>query len=299
MKPKGYWTKDKCQEEALKYKTRIDFKKKSPAYSQVVKNKWLYELCSHMTYLQKPKDYWTKEKCQEEALKYDTKNEFKNNSMLYYYSIKNNWLNDICKHMKEIRKPNGYWCYDKCKEESIKYETRSDFQKYSSSAYKKSQQNGWLEEICLHMFKPKNLSYRCIYACEFEDNCVYVGLTNNIKTRKNKHLTYKNGPVYKHIKETNTLPNFIKLTEYLCVEEAILNEGKYVDKYKNDGWKILNSAKTGSVGSNIIYWTKEKCYEESLKYNKITEFMKKSAGAYGAAYRNGWIYEFNFKIKKR
>lgn len=48
-KPKGFWTKEKCQEEALKYKSRSDFAKKSGGvYSKARKNNWLNDICSHM-----------------------------------------------------------------------------------------------------------------------------------------------------------------------------------------------------------------------------------------------------------
>jgi hypothetical protein len=83
-KPVGYWTKEKCQEEALKYKTKKEFQKNSSAYGISAKNKWINEVCSHMLEIKKPKNYWTKEKCQKEALKYRTKNEFKDNSLSCY-----------------------------------------------------------------------------------------------------------------------------------------------------------------------------------------------------------------------
>jgi len=48
-KPNGYWTKEKCQEEALKYKIKKDFIKNCRAtYDAVSRNKWLNEICSHM-----------------------------------------------------------------------------------------------------------------------------------------------------------------------------------------------------------------------------------------------------------
>lgn len=43
-RPKGYWDKERCRAESLKYKTRMDFKRGSgSAYSYSVKNKWLNE----------------------------------------------------------------------------------------------------------------------------------------------------------------------------------------------------------------------------------------------------------------
>jgi hypothetical protein len=102
-KPKGYWTKEKCHDEALKYKTRNDFfKGSSGVYNISRRNKWLDSICSHMTNKKyKKKNYWTKERCHDEALKYKTRKEFKqNNSSAYSISSNNKWLNEITSHMK-------------------------------------------------------------------------------------------------------------------------------------------------------------------------------------------------------
>lgn len=48
-KCKGYWTKENCQKEALKYNSRKEFLDKyCDAYRSSVKNKWLDEICKHM-----------------------------------------------------------------------------------------------------------------------------------------------------------------------------------------------------------------------------------------------------------
>lgn len=48
-KPKGYWTKEKCLEAALKYKTKTEFRiNESGAYSAARKYGWLNEITSHM-----------------------------------------------------------------------------------------------------------------------------------------------------------------------------------------------------------------------------------------------------------
>ncbi len=105
---KFFWTRERCQEEALKYNNRSDFKKfSSSSYNVSLKNYWLDELCEHMTEIVKPKGYWTIERCQEDALKYNTRNEFKNKSRSSYgAATKNNWLDDICFHMVNGRIKN-------------------------------------------------------------------------------------------------------------------------------------------------------------------------------------------------
>ena len=49
----------------------------------------------------KPSGHWTFENCEIEAKKYKSKKEFKSKSGgCYQQSIKNNWLDKICHHMK-------------------------------------------------------------------------------------------------------------------------------------------------------------------------------------------------------
>jgi len=47
-KPNGYWTYERCKEEALKYMTRGEFAKESKAYDIAWREKWLDKICSHM-----------------------------------------------------------------------------------------------------------------------------------------------------------------------------------------------------------------------------------------------------------
>jgi hypothetical protein len=102
------WTKEKCHEVALKCKSRSEFSKKhGSVYYSSRKNGWIDEVCSHMVQIIKPKNYWTKEKCHETALKYKSRSEFGKKSKGAYHSArKNGWLDEICSHMKKkINKP--------------------------------------------------------------------------------------------------------------------------------------------------------------------------------------------------
>ncbi len=49
-RPNGYWTIDKVREEAKKFNSRSEFKRKSgSAYSYALKNGWLDDVCSDYT----------------------------------------------------------------------------------------------------------------------------------------------------------------------------------------------------------------------------------------------------------
>lgn len=95
---------------------------------------------------------WTFETCTEEALKYNTKIDFRNNSSSAYVTAKNKkWLNDICKHMIEIKKPNGYWTKEKCVEISMLFDNLTDLAKEYPSCWVIMKRNGWLDELTKHM----------------------------------------------------------------------------------------------------------------------------------------------------
>jgi hypothetical protein len=143
----GYWSKEKCIEEALKCSSKKEFETKHPGgYAACRKNGWIIEISSHMNNrISKEKGYWTKEKCQEESIKYKSRSTFqKNNISAYQTSINNNWLDDICSHMVICRNPN--WTKELCLEEALKY-TKSDFRKKSPSAYERSRKSGWLGDL--------------------------------------------------------------------------------------------------------------------------------------------------------
>lgn len=95
---------------------------------------------------------WTIDKVKEEALKYNTRNEFRINSKsAYSMAHRSGYLDDVCSHMLGGRKPNGYWNIDKVREEALKFNTRNDFKKGSPGAYSKAQASNWLDDVCSHI----------------------------------------------------------------------------------------------------------------------------------------------------
>ena len=298
IKPNYYWTEKRCGENALKYKTRRDFQKYSGgAYNSAKRNGWLDNICSHMIIKQKKNGYWNYEKCEKIVKNYNDKPSLrKNHGYVYDIIIKNKWF-DLFSHMKEIKKPNNYWNYEKCKEIALKCNNITDFYKNYSTIYYLINKNKWFELIS-HFEKKENNNKRCIYAFEFSDNFVYIGLTDNINRRKNQHLREKNSQVYKHIKETNLQLELKQLTEYIDKDLASEKEGEYVEQYKNNGWNILNKVKTGTLGGNTLKWTFEKCKEIILKCNTKNGIKKKYPSVYGAIRRNGWKNELYELLEK-
>lgn len=232
---------------------------------------------------------WNKEECIKVALLFENRGEFeKKYRGAYMAARKNNWLDYICLHMNYVNKK---WCESDCHKESLKYNNRSELCKFNSSVYKKIIKNGW-NYMFSHMNKDYVNDNRCIYVYEFSDNHVYVGLTKDLDRRNIQHMS--KGSVFNYIKISKCDYKLVKLTDYINIFDAIKMEIEYVDNYQRMGWDILNMKKAGGIGScgdlgKIPYWTKERCQEESIKYQSRTEFKKKSQSAYQSALRNNWL----------
>ena len=237
--------------------------------------------------MKKCNNYWTKERCYEISIQYDSRGKFrKNDASAYRTALSNNWLNEICTHMTYV---NKYWDYNKCKTEALKYKNRTEFQKFSKGAYSFAKRNNFISEICKHMIKIGSKEFRCVYVFEFENNFAYVGLTYNIINREFDHN--RKGPVHKHIKKTKSKYKLIQLTDYIKKEDAQKIEENKISEYKNNGWLLLNTQINSTLGGSEIYWIYDKCKKEALKYKHRTDFRKGSGGAFSSSRRNGWYDE--------
>jgi predicted GIY-YIG superfamily endonuclease len=136
---------------------------------------------------------------------------------------------------------------------------------------------------------------RCIYSYEFEDNSVYIGLTYNINNRNNRHIKDNSSSVNERMKICKNF-QFNQLTNFIDPMDAKEQEKKFVEKYKNEGWIILNKTGAGSLGGNILKWQYDNCKEESLKYNTRKELKINSLGCYLRICREKWFELFNHMI---
>ena len=149
------WTFETCKIDALRFHTRTEWQKNNrSAYCAAHKNKWLDECCGHMKYVKLPNNYWTLEKCIEEAKKYATKSVWATKSSgSYNCAHKNDWLEKCCQHMESSRHLKGYWTLEVCKLDALSYTTRDDWFNAKSGGYSAAHRKGWLDECCGHMIE--------------------------------------------------------------------------------------------------------------------------------------------------
>lgn len=288
--PKGYWTKEKCREEALKYKTKMEFKEKSgSAYTKSVREEWLDEICSHMEILKHKKGYWTKEKCREEALKYNTRDEFaKAKGWGYQTTIKNGWDIELFDHMK---------ISGNLKKRCIYVYEFNDNSAYVGLTYNfdKRWYKRLLDEhdiVKIYMDKTNLIPKR-------------IQLTDYIESKEASKLeTYyfniykKNGwNMLNRVKTGSLGGDEIKWTYEICKEVALKYKTNN-DFLKNDvnclssiykkGWTELLSHLI-PVKNHKNFWTYEKCLDHALTCETKKEFITKHKGAYSKAVNEKWL----------
>ena len=233
----------------------------------------------------KPPYYWTKEKCQKESLKYESKSEFKkHNAGAYNAAKKFKCLDEICSHMIPLGN-----LYKRC----IYVYEFSDNTAYIGLTYNLNERNrrhlkkGVISEY-LKITNTYNLKQLTDYLNIEDAKKTEIFFIDNYK---------KNGWVVlnKHIGgELGT--GKIKWSYERCKIEA----QKY--NYRSDFHDRAGGAHRASRLSGwlddicshmkkINKWNKENCQKEALKYKSRYEFNKKSKSAYGSALRNGWLDE--------
>jgi len=303
-KPKGYWTKERVIEEAKRHNNFTDWNKSSSESVRASYSLGIHKECTeHMVKLQITPFKWTYKECEIISKLYKTHREFKKSEHNgCYQTIIKKGYNELLEHLVYDRKTKGYYTLDVCKDISLKYKTRSEVQKYDSSAYKVIWKNGWEDECYKHMImgiRNTNSKPKYIYALEFSDNYAYIGLTQNNKKREGDHkrltetVIKENPTVTRHILKTGLLPKYIILTNE-PIERSLASEKElyYYNKYKDDGWKMLNIKKPGSLGGMNPIWIYEK-FKELTDQCKTTQEFNKLVPSYARCImrKNDWYDE--------
>ena len=151
----GFWTMENCLADALKFNSIADWRKNSTAACSAAYAKGWQNVChAHMERKRNHNNYWTLETCRDSAKRFETRAEWaKENGGAYNAARAYGWLDECCSHMNRQLRPNGYWTFDRCKEDALRFNTRREWMFGSASAYAISGRNGWRDACCAHMPK--------------------------------------------------------------------------------------------------------------------------------------------------
>ena len=254
----------------------------------------------------KSNNYWTKEKLQDEANKYETRGNFwKFSPSAASITSTKKWMDELFKnHINKgystHRKIDNYWTKEKLQDEVNKYKLRIDLKKNNYPAYISACSKKMIDYLFrLHI----NNGYidreewvensYIIYVYEIEEhNKAYVGLTNNITRRDKEHLFNIKSKLKIFCKEYNIpLPKYKILEEKLNSIEAQKKENEWVNFYKKNKWYLFNITKPGTLGGSTIKWTKTALQREANKYKTRSEFCKNNNSAYVSVSHKKWMDE--------
>lgn len=296
---RGYWTIERCFEEAKKFKYRSTFKKESGrAYSVLYKNGLLDEACKHMIKMDTITK-WTKENCIEAAKQCKTKSEF-NSKFCGAMTIakKRGWYNELLQYFTPVGSK-----YKRC----IYVCEFSDNHAYVGLTYNfekrkkdhlRDKDSSIFKYISLSNLKP--LFKQVTEYLDYQEAAIKEGEFLN---------EYKNnGWVMLNRAPTGGLGSkdeiIRKWTEEKCFGVA-RTCSSYKEFYENYSG-ALNYCKKHNLINKIkdmfpltirntyhkkTKWNKESALEESEKYNTIKEFIKKNSGAYLFLLKNGFQKE--------
>jgi hypothetical protein len=301
---KTIWTLEKCKEEALKYKTRNEFRLNSSAYSAALRNNWITDICSHMTQKSKPKGYWTFEMCKIAAKNCNSRIEFnKKYRGAYLVACKNNWLNDICLDMIGPNRKNKKWTI-------YSYIILDKYVYVGLTSDEKSRKH-------FHLNCNKSTVYKFIKDNNIKnDDIKYTIEINNIIEEKKSsqlenyylNLYLEKGYIKLNKIKTGGLGGMIvtwnkekcKKVAQICNSRSEFSkkfESAYSSARKNKWLDEICSHMKPVTKKPANYWTKELCFDAAKKYKNKSEFNKKNRGAFKSVLRNGWLNEMCYKQK--
>jgi hypothetical protein len=265
-KMNGEWNIEDALEEVKNYECVGHLQKNKAGLYKFLERNNLLKVVFPKTFNELKKEkYGDKEECQKEALKYESRRDFRIKSSSFYESSrKNGWINEICSHMVKI-KPS-IWTPELIKEKSSECRNRSEFEKKYSGGYKMAKKLNLLDEI--FPIKPKR---EVVFLKPFSENDTRK-IMWNIDLVREKSL------------ECRTKSEF--QIKYSGGHKVAKKYGILNDLFPVEDRPIRKSI-----------WSYDLVKEKSSECRNVSEFRKKYSGAEKAAKRYGWLDELFPKEK--
>lgn len=206
-----------------------------------------------------PQGYWSIERVTDEAHKYVSRNQFRENAYgAFKAAEKYGLLDSLFTPSSKVAHVAGYWTDKRVIEEGKKYQTKGDFKSHSASAYKIACQKGLIDSMTwlVNGRNKKRGPYKG-HKYTKEDVITIIEQFHCITTQD---LRKANEYAYKKSRENNWLEDF-----------------GLIEKKHEDG-----------------YWTQERVWDVARQYTNKAEFHKQEPVAYRWASRYGLLNKMSW-----
>ena len=307
---KSRYTYEVCKQLANGRKSRYEFRRKCPgAYRVSVKNGWISDFLKPIVQRNLDYDY-----CRSVASTCQSRAELvKKDQSVYYKALAKGWIDEFSEEFsymdssdafRQTLHENGkYMTDDELEAEARKYKTLAAFRHRSPSAYMRADNRGlikkytWLKR-CPKSALPKNGDV--VYVYEFgETHAAYVGRTINLERRDSEHRRKKNDSLNVYSAVTGIpIPTPRILHTGIKVERGAELEQSEIERYRAEGWTMINRCRGGSIGTLGVGISKNKIIRTSKQYTTFVAFKKDHLDMVSLIYRMGWEKDFPWLEKK-
>jgi predicted GIY-YIG superfamily endonuclease len=290
----NYFTDEELAERASRYFVLSEFNQKDHAACQAIYKRGLNHLLDHM---KRDHEYQTDEELAEITSQYNKFVLFRKEQPKAFEKIcRRGLLDKLCNHMKRSLRDD--YTIEELAAIASDYDDCKEFREKEPSAYNAISKRRLLEELCGHMKRRGNLFRRKIYLFTFPSGYAYVGLTFDIEGRFRQHtVTDKTSPVYQYIQATGEKYEFTVLTDWLDKDVAAKKEEQFRKQYKADGWKMLNRARCGALGSPKTSYLETEILKMVSQYRYIRDFSKGSPKCYRYLRTHGLLEKYCATMK--
>lgn len=262
---------------------------------------------------------WDYDATYQEALKYKTRSVFAvNNGSAYQAAIKKRengkrWIDDYYwfedGNIAAIEK-RTYWTKERLLEECRKYPSLAAIRNTNSKLYNAFKKHHCdKDEDFNFLYTSKNIykdKLGNVYTYIFEEhNAIYVGISIKPRERDYAHRDKKNSSVNRFATLNNIpIPQMTIIKTDITPAEALEWEDYYVKKYREEGWNVLNRAKTGiksgALGGGILQPKIKEEYvcEIARQYTTLKDFENNHPNLYNKAKKEKWLIKW-FWLKKQ
>ena len=294
------WTDDRLAQEADKYVSLKDFREQSHNAYQIALRRGKDFFNRITSRMERGKgENWTDDGLAQEAAKYTTLKDFREQSSGAYETARNrgkDFFNRITSHLER-----GSWTDEELRQEALKYRALKDFITQSYGAYQAARLRGILSQITAHMergtWSEEELAQEASKYNSTKDfreqsiNAYHAARSRGILSQITAHM--ERG-TWSEEELAQDAAKYVSLKDFR--EQS---SGAY-ETARNRGKDFFNRITAHMERGKRENWTEEELAlkQEAAKYTTLEDFKEQNPVAYKAAYKKGILNRITPHIKK-